>query len=87
MEGRGSGGGGRDKGSSPPLKKASKFSVYQNAAFSAALTANSLQPSNSTLLRLSSLSSASAFALLAIFSRCVSLSLSLAGFGRLGFLS
>ncbi|XP_024026345.1 transmembrane protein 209 [Morus notabilis] len=60
-------GGAREKGS-PPVKP-SKFAVYQNPAFSAALTANSLHPSNSTLLRISSLSSASAFALLAIFSR------------------
>ncbi|XP_062082026.1 uncharacterized protein LOC133788525 [Humulus lupulus] len=62
-------GGAREKGSSPPLKPRSKFSVYQNPAFSAALTANSLQPSKSTLLRFFSLSSASALALLAIFSR------------------
>ncbi|PON35303.1 Cytochrome B561-related [Parasponia andersonii] len=63
-------GGAREKGSSPPLKKpSSKFSVYQNPAFSAALNATSLQPSNSTLFRIFSLSSASAFALLAILSR------------------
>lgn len=62
-----SGGAGRDKGSPPP--KPSKFSVYQNPALSAALTANSLQPSKYSLLYIFSLSSASAFALLTFFSR------------------
>nr|XP_048327040.1 transmembrane protein 209-like [Ziziphus jujuba var. spinosa] len=62
------GGGARNMGSSAPLKPHSKFTVYENPAFSAALTANSLQPSKSTLLCIFSFSSASALALLAIFS-------------------
>ncbi|XP_031256472.1 transmembrane protein 209-like [Pistacia vera] len=53
---------------SPP-QKPSKFAVYQNPALSAALTAKSLQPSNSTLLCIFAFSSASAFALLSIISR------------------
>lgn len=57
----------REKGSTPV--KPSKFAIYQNPAFSAALTSNSLRPSNSTLLRITSLSSASAFALLAVIAR------------------
>ncbi|KAL5581210.1 hypothetical protein UlMin_013652 [Ulmus minor] len=60
-------GGARNKGS-PPLKP-SKFSVYQNPAFSAALTSKSLQPSKSTLLCVFFLSSFSAFALLLVLSR------------------
>ncbi|KAK9078539.1 hypothetical protein SSX86_002596 [Deinandra increscens subsp. villosa] len=40
-----------------------KFAVYQNPALSAALTKNSLRPSNSTFLFILSLSSASAFSL------------------------
>ncbi|XP_030504795.2 uncharacterized protein LOC115719754 [Cannabis sativa] len=62
-------GGVREKGSSPSFKPRPNFSVYQNQAFSQALTANSLQPSKSTFFRFFSLSSASALALLAIFSR------------------
>ncbi|KAF8396620.1 hypothetical protein HHK36_018244 [Tetracentron sinense] len=54
--------------SSPPLKL-SKFSVYQNPALSAALTANSLRPSKSTFVGIFSVSTASAFALLTIISR------------------
>ncbi|GMI81636.1 hypothetical protein like AT1G07970 [Hibiscus trionum] len=53
---------------SPPSKP-SKFSVYQNPALSAALTATSLRPSKSTLLCIFCLSSASALALLSITSR------------------
>ncbi|KAI9196150.1 hypothetical protein LWI28_021471 [Acer negundo] len=52
----------------PPLKP-SKFTVYQNPVLSAALTANSLQPSKSTLICFFAISSASAFALLSIISR------------------
>ncbi|KAH9660923.1 cytochrome B561 amino-terminal protein [Citrus sinensis] len=65
------GGGATDKmGSSPPPPtKPSKFAVYQNPALSAALTANSLQPSKSSLIFIFSLSSASAFVLLSIISR------------------
>ncbi|CAM8898123.1 unnamed protein product [Rhodiola kirilowii] len=46
------------------LGKAPKFVVYQNPAFSAALTANSVRPRKSTFLFLLGLSSASAYALL-----------------------
>ncbi|XP_021889794.1 transmembrane protein 209 [Carica papaya] len=60
--------GARDNKSSPPLQP-SKFTVYQNPALSAALTANSLQPSNPTIVFIFSLSSASAFALLSFISR------------------
>lgn len=49
--------------------KPSKFSVYQNPAFSAVLTSNSLQPSNYTLFSILSFFSASALAFLAIFFR------------------
>ncbi|XP_057748372.1 uncharacterized protein LOC130967501 [Arachis stenosperma] len=49
--------------------KPSKFSVYQNAAFSAVLTSNSIQPSNYALYTLLSFFSASAFAFLAILVR------------------
>jgi hypothetical protein len=59
-------GGARDKGSPPP--KPSKFSVYQNAALSTALTAKSVQPSKYTLLCIFCFSSASAFALLTLVS-------------------
>ncbi|KAF8369578.1 hypothetical protein HHK36_032404 [Tetracentron sinense] len=58
----------RRRKSSPPLKL-SKFSVYQNPALSAALTANSLRPSKSTFVGIFSVSTASAFALLTIISR------------------
>ncbi|KAG5124289.1 hypothetical protein JHK82_031026 [Glycine max] len=51
---------------SPPK---SKFSVYQNPSFSAVLTSNSLQPSNSTILSILSFFSASAFVFLAVFFR------------------
>ncbi|KAB1226297.1 hypothetical protein CJ030_MR1G005982 [Morella rubra] len=63
-------GGARDQGSLPPPKP-SKFSVYQNAALSAALTSESLRPSNYALLCIFSFSSASAsaFALLTIISK------------------
>lgn len=52
----------RDKGSS-------KFSVYQNPALSAALTANSLRPSNCTFICIFSASAASAYAFLRLFLR------------------
>ncbi|XP_038895668.1 transmembrane protein 209 [Benincasa hispida] len=54
-----------DSSSSP---KPLKFSAYQNPALSAALTANSLQPSKFTFLCIFSLSSVSAFAFLRILS-------------------
>ncbi|KAM2507393.1 hypothetical protein ACFX1W_029720 [Malus domestica] len=57
----------RDKGSPPPTP--SKFSVYQNPSFSAVLTANSLRPSKHAVLCIFSLSSASAVAFIAMFSR------------------
>ncbi|PQM37598.1 transmembrane protein 209 [Prunus yedoensis var. nudiflora] len=57
----------RDKASPPP--KPAKFSVYQNPSLSAALTANSLRPSKHALLCIFFLSSASAFAFIAMFSR------------------
>lgn len=63
----GGGGGVKDKGS-PPLKP-SKFSVYQNPAFSAVLTTNSLRPTKSTFICIFSASSASVVALLSIMSR------------------
>ncbi|KAF5728061.1 hypothetical protein HS088_TW21G00204 [Tripterygium wilfordii] len=63
------GGVARGKGSLPPSSKPSKFSVYQNPVFSAALTTNSLRPSKSTLLSIFFLSSASAVALVSISSR------------------
>lgn len=53
--------------SSSPTKPL-KFSAYQNPALSAALTANSVQPSKFTFLCIFSLSSASAFAFLRILS-------------------
>ncbi|KAF2300516.1 hypothetical protein GH714_013904 [Hevea brasiliensis] len=68
MDVGGGGGSGRDKGL-PPVTKQSKFAVYQNATLSAALTANSLQPSKSALLFIFFLSSASAFALFSVISR------------------
>ncbi|XP_009617750.1 uncharacterized protein LOC107796269 [Nicotiana tabacum] len=63
------GGGGvvKEQSSTPP--KPSKFTVYQNPAFSAALTTNSLRPSKSTFLFILSISFASASALLSIFIR------------------
>ncbi|XP_050213359.1 uncharacterized protein LOC126664831 [Mercurialis annua] len=71
MSGRDGGGGGgvREQGSASPAYKPSKFAVYQNPALSAALTANSLQPSNSTFVFILSLTSASALAFLSIISR------------------
>ncbi|BFG34374.1 hypothetical protein CerSpe_206480 [Prunus speciosa] len=57
----------RDKASPPP--KPAKFSVYQNPSLSAALTANSLRPSKHALLCIFFLSSASAVAFIAMFSR------------------
>ncbi|OVA18116.1 Cytochrome B561-related [Macleaya cordata] len=60
--------GGGGENISPPVKP-SKFSVYQNPTFSAALTANSLRPSKSTFLCIFSVSTASAIALLSIISR------------------
>ncbi|KAM7522317.1 hypothetical protein LguiA_012219 [Lonicera macranthoides] len=65
--------GGGDKASSPPLKKPSKFAVYQNPALSAALTSTTtLRPpstSTSTFLFILSLSTASSFALFSLISR------------------
>ncbi|KAM7275699.1 hypothetical protein ACFE04_017565 [Oxalis oulophora] len=55
--------------SSPHGLKAEKFTVYQNPTLSAALTANSLQPSKSNILCIFTLSSLSAFALLSVISR------------------
>ncbi|XP_024962028.1 uncharacterized protein LOC112502359 isoform X2 [Cynara cardunculus var. scolymus] len=52
-------GGGRKAPSNP----GTKFAVYQNPAVSAALTTNSLRPSNSTFIFILSISSASAFSL------------------------
>ncbi|KAL6341558.1 hypothetical protein AAG906_032678 [Vitis piasezkii] len=60
-------GGGRERSSSP--SKPSKFSVYQNPALSAVLTANSLRPSKSTFLSIFLVSTASAFAFLGFISR------------------
>ncbi|KAL8151037.1 hypothetical protein V2J09_020845 [Rumex salicifolius] len=57
----------------PPKEKPAKFAVYQNSAFSAALTTTSLRPTTSTILLVFSLTSASAFALLAFTSRAISL--------------
>lgn len=58
---------------SPPQQKAKhKFSVYQNPAFSAALTAKSLQPSKSVVLLIFSASVVSATALLVVTSRLFS---------------
>lgn len=59
-------GGGRERSS--PSSKPSKFSVYQNPALSAVLTANSRQPSKSTFLSIFFFSTASAFAFLGIIS-------------------
>lgn len=64
--GRGGGGGGERSSASP---KPSKFAVYQNTAFSAALTTNSLRPSKSTFVFIITVSIASASALLRSFSR------------------
>ncbi|MCE3050383.1 hypothetical protein HAX54_047083 [Datura stramonium] len=64
----GGGGGGGGRGGSSPSPKPSKFAVYQNPAFSAALTTNSLRPSKSTFLFILSISIASASALLSSFS-------------------
>lgn len=63
----GGGGGGGERSSAPP--KPSKFAVYQNTAFSAALTTNSLRPSKSTFVFIITVSIASASALLRSFSR------------------
>ncbi|XP_065868127.1 uncharacterized protein [Euphorbia lathyris] len=63
MEGGSAGGRG-----SFPATKPSKFEVYQNPALSSALTANSRRPSKYVFLSVFSLSSASAFALLALIS-------------------
>nr|CAN63581.1 hypothetical protein VITISV_033335 [Vitis vinifera] len=60
-------GGGRERSSFP--SKPSKFSVYQNPALSAVLTANSLRPSKSTFLSIFLVSTASAFAFLGFISR------------------
>lgn len=60
-------GGGRERSSSP--SKPSKFSVYQNPALSAVLTANSLRPSKSTFVSIFLVSTASAFAFLGFISR------------------
>ncbi|KAJ4979864.1 hypothetical protein NE237_010644 [Protea cynaroides] len=65
--GGGSSGGKREKSSS--LSKSSKFSVYQNPALSAALTANSLRPAKFTFLCIFFVSIASAFSLLGVFYR------------------
>lgn len=62
----GAGGGGER---SSPAPKPSKFAVYQNPAFSAALTTNSLRPSKSTFVFIFIISIASASALLRSFSR------------------
>lgn len=63
-------GGGRDKASPPQATaKPSKFAVYQNPAFAAALAAKSLVPSKLTLLSTFFFSSASAFAFLSFSSR------------------
>ncbi|KAM3302931.1 hypothetical protein P3S67_013961 [Capsicum chacoense] len=51
------------------LPKPSKFAVYQNPAFSAALTTNSLRPSKSTFVFIFTVSIASAYTLLQSFSR------------------
>lgn len=58
-----------NKGGLSASLKPAKFAVYQNSAFSVALTATSLRPSTSSFLLLFALSSASAFALLAFSSR------------------
>lgn len=58
-------GGGGAKGSSPQSK--AKFSVYQNPAFSAALTAISQRPTKSTFIYVFSVSAASLATLLSIF--------------------
>lgn len=62
----GAGGGGER---SSPAPKPSKFAVYQNPAFSAALTTNSLRPSKSTFVFIFIISIASASTLLRSFSR------------------
>ncbi|XP_055835512.1 uncharacterized protein LOC129904005 isoform X2 [Solanum dulcamara] len=54
---------------SSPSPKPSKFAAYQNPAFSAALTTNSLRPSKSTFVSILTISIASASALLRSFSR------------------
>lgn len=59
---------GVEKANSPPSKP-SKFSVYQNPALSAALTARSIKPSKSTFIRIFSASTASVFALCGLVSR------------------
>ncbi|CAN4120343.1 unnamed protein product [Withania somnifera] len=64
--GAGGGGGGERISASA---KPSKFAVYQNPAFSAALTTNSLRPSKSTFVFIITVSVASATALLKSFSR------------------
>ncbi|MQL79605.1 hypothetical protein Taro_012058 [Colocasia esculenta] len=58
------------KARSPPQQQPKpKFSVYQNSAFSAALTTKSLQPSKSILLLIFAASAASAAALVAVIRR------------------
>ncbi|GAB2285094.1 hypothetical protein Dimus_019548 [Dionaea muscipula] len=75
MTGGGAGKGDNQGGGAPPLQlptqqppKPAKFLVYQNQALSAALTATSLRPSAAAFVFMFSLSSASAFALLAFSS-------------------
>lgn len=62
----GAGGGGER---SSPAPKPSKFAVYQNPAFSAALTTSSLRPSKSTFVSIFIISIASVSTLLRSFSR------------------
>ncbi|KAL0436881.1 UNVERIFIED_CONTAM: hypothetical protein Sradi_0396000 [Sesamum radiatum] len=57
-------GGGQQQQQTASASKPSKFAVYQNPAFSAALTSNSLRPSASTFLFFLSVSSASVLALI-----------------------
>ncbi|KAL5711372.1 hypothetical protein ACHQM5_021836 [Ranunculus cassubicifolius] len=54
---------------SSPSSKPSKFSVYQNPALSAALTANSRRPTKSTFLWIFTISTASALLLISFISR------------------
>lgn len=60
-------GGERERPSTP--SKPSRFSVYQNPALSAVLTANSLRPSKSLFLSIFFVSTSSAVAFLGIISR------------------
>lgn len=69
MSAGGGGGGGGRRELSSPSPKPSKFTVYQNPAFSAALTTNSLRPSKSTFVFIFTISIASASALFRSFSR------------------